>query len=127
MILTQDHQGTSQPEEALNRERNLEEIGGRIIDHHQEAQVKESIFHQRNLNLMQKNKNLTSRQKIMFKKKQLPSGSLKINWKVIIWVIKLLLQYLHQTLGSCMKLVSFVQDYLMELLNLIPTVNLLST
>ena len=41
-------------------------------------------------------------------------GSLKINLKVIILLIKLLLQYLHQTRGSCMKLVSFVQDCLME-------------
>ena len=67
VILRQDRQGTAQPEEALSRERNLhqeapsrernlEKDGGRIIDHHQEAQVQESIFHQRKLDLMKKEK-----------------------------------------------------------------------
>ena len=70
--------------------------------------------------MQKKSKILTSRQKTMFKRKQLPFGSLKINLEVLILVTKLLLQYLHQARGSCMKLVSFAQDYLMELLNSIP-------
>ena len=39
------------PRGSFNRERNLEKDGRRIIDHHQEAQVRESIFHQRKLDL----------------------------------------------------------------------------
>ena len=106
-----NHQGTQQ-EEALNIEMNLSRIhlqkdDGMIIDRHQEVQI-----NQRKLKVMQKNnKNLTLRKKITFKKKQLRYESLKINSKVVILVIKLLLQYLQQTLGSCMKLVSFVQDF----------------
>ena len=120
------HRERNLHQEALNRERNLETDGGRIIDHHQEAQVQGSIFHQRKLDLMQKkNKILTSRQKIMFKRK-LHFGSLKINLKVIIFQVELPLQYLHQTLGSCMKLVSFAQDCLMEVSNITPVVNVLS-
>ena len=48
--------------------------------------------------------------------------SLKINLKVIILLTKLL-----KTLGSCMKLVSFAQDYLMEVWHRTPAVNILST
>ena len=36
------------------------------------------------------------------------------------------LQYLQQTLGSCMKLVSFVQDFLVEVWNITPMVSVLS-
>ena len=74
-----------------------------------------------------KNLSLTLRQKIAFKRKLLPFGSLKKNQRTIIWWTKLLPQYLHQARGSCMKQASFTQDYLMEVLNISPVVNVFST